>query len=397
MQKNIQFETHNDLYYLNQLHRRTYHQDMQPRQLLQNKIISQQSSCLYKPLSHWINATRLSLHKVDQFQDPRQIEEIFHHSIVIFIALENYKYAREICYSQIQTFTHWSNKTKNTDLLKYVFKPWMQLIQINRLEGNLYDACEKLKTLNINDDAEIMIGENKLLTYALHQALHNDPILYNEIYKLSVVEKIHLYLASQRYSELITYTNHLNDMQYFIQEAQVVAYANMGKMKETFRVLKHSVCQNITKNPALLLRELELQLALGFNRLESSTLDFLYQLFMSPDYFTHPVPMILHLAWIMQKTGMSKKAIELAHFCHELTIQSGDEVLKAECLVMLFDWSDSESKKKIEDLMIIHYFNTRYVVARKKMIYCFKDLKFVETQHHDDATLLFEDLLAFNI
>lgn len=89
-------------------------------------------------------------------------------------------------------------------------------------------------------------------------------------------------------------------------------------------------------------------------------------------------------------------AVRLAEYCHVLAVQAEDEPLQAESLIQLYQLiQDRERKQKIEDLMIIHYFNTRYAISREKMLSCYQDLKFVEHQyHHDELTSLFEDCLS---
>jgi hypothetical protein len=95
---------------------------------------------------------------------------------------------------------------------------------------------------------------------------------------------------------------------------------------------------------------------------------------------------------------MTEQTQKLLYFCLEAANRLGDELLIAECLVMLYELiADKNAKNILEDLMIKHYHHTQYVVARKKMLSCFQDLKYVENNSiHQEMLPLFEDLLHFN-
>lgn len=377
------------------------------QQILQNQLISPQPNHLYKSISTWASELRCTLHDIHnkkhyQNTDVR-IADVFNQSAVIFMGLEQYKHAREICYSQIKFFTHWSMQSNADHLLKYIFQPWIHLIQINRLEGNRYDAFDKLNALHLTHHTEMIIGENKILREKLYQALNQDSALYKCILNQALLERIKLSLEGQQYQELITFIENKKILhELFIKEAQAIAFANMGKSQNAFIILSQDYSnRNLQRNPVLYLRELEMRLSLGDEHVVK-TLDLQYETswsFININTITiDQMIFMLHAAVIMQKAGLGQ-AIKLAYFCLRAAIKIGDEVLKAKSLMLLHDWvEDIKDRKKIEDLMIEHYFVTQYAGVREKMLYFFNELKHVEKRYDcSEATLLFEDLLAFDL
>lgn len=386
--------------------------DIEQPEVLQNQLISLQSYWPNKSLTDWAGELKNSIEEVHyqpcKSKFSAHIAEIFDNAIRIFMALENYIYARELAYSQIQLFTNWSKKIGVTDLLKYVFNPWMQLIRINRLEGNIYDAFEKLNALNLAE-SKIVMGENKFLTQSLYQSLQQDFIMLNEVQTQSVLERIKLCFESRQYAKLITYiedrlTYFIDVPEIIIQEAKIIAYANVGKIHDALKIImKNKSHPHRGKDMIFTLREYELQLAAGLSPYRSNTLDLIEewacQLVKTPSLTINNIIFILQAVRVMKMAGEAEKCMPLIYSCLEAEIVKNDEVLKADCLICLYDLAlDADKKKMVEDLMITHYFNTQYVSARKKMLHAFKDLKYVENKYnHDNMTSLFEDLLAFNI
>ena len=247
--------------------------------------------------------------------------------------------------------------------MKYFFQPWMHLIQINRLEGNIYDAFDKLNMLNLHQHPDMYIGENKILRKKLFQALDQDAVLYNSIMSQSILEQIYLHLEGQQYQKLISFIETKNDLlnRIVIQEAQIIAYANMGKVQQAFHVLSKNCIHN---HPVLNLRELELKLSLGDDKDVIETLGLLYKTswsLINPNSVSlEKILFLLHAAAMMQMAGLIMQAISLTYFCLEASDRMGDEVLQANSLIWLHAWViDTQERKKIEDLMISLYFTTQ--------------------------------------
>jgi hypothetical protein len=386
--------------------------DIQPKILLENKLIVPSSYFLSKPLPEWLkevqNAIEVMYMDRRQIENAAQIAGIFNQATLICLALSHFKYAREIAYSQIHLFTNASKKYDANHLLKYIFQPWLFLVQIDRAEENIYDAFQKINALNFFHPWKIIQRENESLIKLIYFSLNQDPLLNKKIIMQSLIEKTKLYLKSRQYTELIDFieSNKLqfsNAQEVIIREAQAIAYANLGKPSQAMSVLQADrMHENAGKDPVLMLRVLEMQLSLGINKTLVTNLNSFYEaIFNSMNLAKFTIghlPFILHAVRVMQTAGLIEKAVKLSYFCLDMAVKMQDEILTADSLISLYGLAnDAASRKIIEDLMISHYFNTQYVAARQKMLACFAELKYVEIKHYDDEIRpIFEDLLAFN-
>jgi hypothetical protein len=153
----------------------------------------------------------------------------------------------------------------------------------------------------------------------------------------------------------------------------------------------------------LKLREYEMRIQLTRDKTTMTKLNKQYLVCMNliklSDVRVHDIIFALHTARVMQIMGATMNLSRLIYFCLEAAINLNDEILKAECLIRLYGLTlDLKAKKIVEDLMIKHYYQTQYLEARKKMLSCLEDLKYVETKNNDQTMKpLFEDILALSL
>jgi len=417
MQKNIKSYHWSASLYTNQLAHDRYRYDMSNvmthKAFLKNKLLSPQDNVVRKSLEWWLNELRSAIRdgylQGSKLNDAATVAEIFNHATLVFISLGNFKYAREICYSQIQRFIEWGNNSNNHQLLKYVFQPWINLVRIDRLEGSIYDAFDKLNILIPEKKKEVTLNDNTQLTKILYTAINQDVDMNQTIMAQSVLERINLYLYTKQYIELIQFVekrqcNVINSSMLFCQEASAVAYANLGNIKKAVDLLTY---KKLNPDPIveriLLLRFCELQIIMSdSNGNNFHDLDYLYQLSLniinSQHVNSNDIIFLLHTAQIMLALNGKDKTITLVYYCLEASSKIGDEVLEAESLVLLYELVlDPVAKQRVEDLMITHYFNTQYVEARKIMLSGCPDLKYVEKKSDSNEIIaLYNDLLAFS-
>lgn len=359
------------------------------KELLKNNLLSPKDRIVRKPLLPWIRELRIAMH--DLFDQPRTmfcaetLADIYSQATWILLSMDNRKYAREICYSQIQMFITWSHSSQNNRLLKYVFQPWITLSRIDRLEKNFCDAMNKLEVLRYSDGKT----NHVMNTY-------------------STLEQIKIYLHAKRYTELIKFIEceEMNAIHYhnlFLQEALIIAYANTEKVHEALQVISYAKSYAPHARHIFNLRECEIYVSLERKNNAVKQIYSLYHLALklikNAQCHVKDIVFGLHTAHVMKMAAMNDEAIKLAYFCLEASEKMNDALLKSESLVMLYDLiSEPEGKKLVENLMIEHYFQTQYVVAREQMLASFHDLKHVESkQNQEEMTSLFEDLLTFSL
>jgi|GEM_PF-3224835 hypothetical protein len=363
-------------------------------------------------LSQQARDLRVSLdHVAVQAEKSRQaalIAQLFQHSILLFIACGNMKYAREICYSLIQGFIKWSNRIGNFHLLKYVFQAWINLIKIDRLDGNFYDAFNKLNILQPVNCLVQTRGENNLLMALLYDALNQDAEIKQAVMKQCFIERIRLCLITSQFAELHRLTEaRLENTAWvhapFCKEARVISLTRMGRTDEALHLLIYSKKFNydLTVQRIFQLRKCEIYLYCD-RTIPSADFAFLQHLVMNSiskrGVQAVDIIIAINAARIMHASGMIEDAIRLANFCLDASTQLVDDVLKADSLSLLHGIdNDSGSRRVIEDLMVMHYYETQFYLARQKLLSSFPDLKYVEHSHKkDEFTPLFEDLLSFS-
>ncbi len=303
-------------------------------------------------------------------------------------------------------FLKWSNKTNHPQLLTFVFQPWVNLIRIDRLLGHWDSALNKLNALTDTHDASVMVNENKMSTYLFHVLNVKDDNrgVMNQI----LWERIKLYLHAQQYTELIQFIENsqqdiVNSRTGWVQEALTIGLVNVGKHDEALQLLTRAKSHPDVPDAHIFnLRECELRMLLKQYHYQVGDLTGLshtsLRLLRDDPMNVNAVLIGLHTADLLKTCDMMEEAIKLIYFCLETTESIKDELLKAECLVLLYQYiPDLEGKRIIENLMIEHYYQTQYSAARRKMQACFHDLKYVENKYqHDDMTPLFEDLLILS-
>lgn len=374
-----------------------------PKPLLCNKLISSQRYATNKSLTAWADEIKFLLNEIycqgRKLKYATQLADVYNQAVRLFIALDNFKCARELCYTQIKTFVHWSVKSNFSQIKKYIFQPWINLIRMDRLDGNMYDAFNKLNAL---------ANKNQCAIASSYESLSQDCNMYRMIMTKSILERIKLCFATHQYNEMLEFIHNkkiciTQSYSIFIQEACAVIYANTGKINEAFSILNH---QKINIHPTaervLRLRECEMRVHLARDASVIKDMECLYQLacqlLNSNLVNINDIIFAIHTGRVLQILARIENTQKLLYFCLEAANRLGDELLIAECLVMLYELvKDQKAKNIIENLMIKHYHHTQYVVARKKMLSCFSDLKYVETNSINQEMIpLFEDLLYFD-
>lgn len=408
MQKNIKLAK--TLHHVNSFDQSGMLNFNRKKELLKNKLFHPQERILNRPILPWVRELRMSIQ--DLFTQSKKsmraecVAEIYNHAALIFHSLGNSKYARDACYSQIQLFIHWSKQKHDAHYLQPVFETWINLSRIDRLEGNVNDALNKLDVIDFTPSKTASAGD-KLFSQFVHKAMDNVDIR-RRVMRYSLLERIKACLHAKRYDELIKFIEHKQDSdlylpQTMVQEALIIALANTGKINQALDLLKQAkLYADCQLKPIFDLREYEIRAVLTHEFVGSHGLGFLHRLSLdllkAKTMSGHDILFSLHTAYVMKITGLLEEAIKLIYFCLEASESVEDDLLKAQSLVMLYDFiSDPEGKNIIENLMIEHYFETQYVLARKKMLASFYDLKYVEHKvNMDEVTALYEDLLAFS-
>ncbi len=365
--------------------------------LLQNKLISPQPYFICRPLSLMASELRQSLLYSSQ-QNHSEVAEIFNRTIMVMIHSQQFAMARELCYTQIDLYIRESSRINKMDLLKFIFQPWLHLIRIHGINDNYHEAIQQLNVLNLTFPVSVFNGENKLLQEKIYQSLNQDDGLRKSIITQTMLERIRLYLRAHRYAELLNYLEEEQKrfaltQEGFIQEARAIAYANTADIKKAMNLFAYK--------PALKLRELEMRLSLQEDHVKTR-LQKLYEYYFSvfnPSIITcqHIIHM-LHAALLMQKASLYKQATDLTHDCLDAAIKIGDEVLQAECLVLLQEMATNETQKQaLHNNMRTLFQQSEYKIVQDKIKFYFNDLeKKPVAAFATETARLFEDLLAFD-
>lgn len=330
-----------------------------------------------------------------------EIAKIYDQAVEVFLALDDIKSAREICYSQIHLFILWSYQFKEASLFKYALTPWLNLARIDRLEGFFDEAVSKLSTLNISDKLK---DDHKVwINQLVHDIIHSNNEVKQSIKVACLLERIKIFLSEKNYLSLIAFlkTEFLGaEIKHpIIQEALAIAYANTGRFFKALDLLAWAKSSADTFSAQVFfLRECEIKSMLRKNiftdvhLLYSQTLTFLNK---KPT--DQHIKFGLHTVYVLNKANFKEEAAQLAYFCLRTAVTSSNELLKAESLILLNELiTEYEGRNLIENLMIKHYFQTQHMIARKKMLKEFQGLQYVETNNAKElADLLLEKLLSF--
>jgi len=387
----------------------TYHSVPMTKEILKNILLFSESRIINKPILPWANELIASLGDLMTQRDKRgnaaSIAKIYNQAAHIFLALDDIRSARELCYSQIQLFIGWSQKSGNYALLKHIVEPWVNLSCMDRLEGNSGDAFNKLALLSIQDESPMREGHP--LKQLLRDIIKADENIHHFVKSACLLEPVKYYLIHKQYEALITFVEakqETESMEYDLplQEALIVSLANTGKMNRAFDLLNH--CRSSYSRSAsavFVLRECEMNVYL--NKPVFAELQALYKRAFRSFHLgylnTAKILHAMHTAHVIHQAGLSEMAAKLGYCCVEAAERINDECLKAESLVLLYELIDqTEGRQIVEDLMIEHYFTTRYAAARKHMINVFPDLRHVESRREEVDALpaLFEELLMFS-
>lgn len=345
---------------------------------------------LHKPILSWINEVRANIHSLScsshDLTTLAQMANVFSDAIMIFIALDQFQTAREICYSQIQLFLKWARQTKQWQLLTHTFLPWLHLIRIDRLSKNYYAALTKIQALH-NTSAAIKLD-----------SLPNEDI---KIY--SSIEYIQIGLMLRRF----------NDLDHYIQHQQNISNSDKNILYEgKFLSLIHSgQYQAANHYLAMLQPLLGPEISYVF-KLRAAELDLItgnpYGARHSRDLYFHAMDLanfatvkdvlfILHVIQVLQGFQLVTEALELAYACLIAARKLNDDWLLAESLIMLARLVNTKKEKAVADAMIKHYCQTQYAGARKNLLLCYPDLKYVEKRNcESEAVSLFEELLTLS-
>lgn len=393
MKKNIKEIKWKNLYLLpNSNIKNNFHLNT-ARPLLKNKLLSAYHPVVKKPLAVWAKQLNADIHEIKslrtKYLHAEKIASLFQQAAFIFQSMEQMKQAKDIFYTQIQAFILGSDKYKEHHLLKYVFPAWMGLIRTDRKQGNIYEAFEKINRLTY---------ENKM-----YECLHVDTEMKTGIQDSSIIEKIKLYLLTCQYLKLSEFIE--NNQIYLslacqdlVNEALVVAYVNSNRMVNACKIFSHAGnSYNVLK-----LRECEMLIKFHKNN-EVIDINRLCSTLMSLNIRSNEMKMkqlvfSLRLIDFMKTMDMIESAGRLANYCLQSALKMNDEGLIGDSLIASYSLSlQDNEKKEIENLMIIHYFNTQYEDTRRKMLQYFPDLKHVEkNENNHEAIFLYENLLTFS-
>ena len=397
--KSDQYPGHGDISYISH-----------NKQLLNNVLLTARNQSFSKPVNYYVNELKTLMKTL--FARPGagichdRVAEVYDRAVMVFIAIGNYRYAREICYSLIQIFLGWGKKSENNSLLKYVFQPWINLIRIDRLEGNFHAAHNKINALNMAEASILIMDDNQLLTRALCHVIRQDTETGQTISASIAIERVRAYLDAHHYHEIIHYIPSraivgVSKHQIIQQEGLMIALANTGKVSDALNVLGNvRSCPDRGVMRIFHLREFELLTTVaGKDVSHKEIINFFkmaLNLFNANHVSVKDISSGLHAASIIKHTGYTEHAIKLAYECLAAAERNSDEILKAESLVLLYELViEAEGKAIIEDIMIDLYFHTQYAQVRRVLLRSFADLGYVETREDvDEFDALYEYLLV---
>lgn len=346
-----------------------------------------------------INQVRHKAHAAERIAD------IYNQAAWLMFSSGDVHAARELCYSQIQLFIAWRHRMRQAGLLKYVFQPWINLCRFDRYTGQTDDALKKITTLQCQQYDEIVIGSNTLLTHELQKLLRNDADLHAAVDHAVSLEPIKACLAAGRYDDVLTFAalGHQNpSLQSAIYEAQIIALVNGGNRRDAEALLVYAENQATPDlKPIFYLRRCEMDSQLMFDEWRMDVqllLDWSVERLAAPHIRIDDIQFVLHAVHVIRQMEMTNEALKFLYFCLEASIQMNDEILKAECLIGLYDLIERvEGRKLIENLMIEHYHHTQYSYAKSRLLSCFPDLRYVEGgQNGSLMASLVDDLLIFS-
>lgn len=379
-------------------------------EILKNKLLSPQDRVVYGSLSQWSSELISAIQLIDVYSENEinydKIADIFNNAALILFCIGDVKSARELCYSQIQMFVSLGKKSGNSHLYQYVFMPWINLIRIDRLEGKFSDAMNKLNMLSATNNMKIKVADDSLATYLMADRAELDADAYLLIKNAVTFEFVKIYLETHQYAELIHYIersidNAAHENRSIFHEAMILALANTGRMNDANEWLRcvRPYSSLLGKN-IFLLRDCEMRLKFNDDCHEELQYLAAFSLCELQSKFINinEIMFAMQTANVMCESSGKDEAIKLLYFCLEAADKLNDEVLTAECMILLYQHlRGSEGGILIENLMIDHYVKTQYGFVRKQMLACFSELKLVECKHsHAVMTTLFEELLSFS-
>lgn len=378
MQKKLQHHI------FNHLHLKNVH-----KEILTPTLFTSQDSILHKSIPNWITELTETL----QHPTLEELAHIFTDAIMIFMALDKFQHAREVCYAQIQLFIHLGRTTRK--LLKYTFTPWLNLIRIDRLTKNYHAALNKINALNLASGAGILTGENRFLTRALQDALILDPISLSEMKTASVTEFIKMNFIMKRYHELIQFIHYQHNEsgihKPILYEAKLIALMNSGRNIDARQYLE--MLKPILHGKNIYLFKLR-ACEMGYADANDLYLFACESLNIS-NINVHDVIYVLHVVRLLVKAGSLTNGYVLASLALKAAQVLQDDWLITEAMLALYQLADKNERHEIEYSLIKHYFHTQYVAARNKMLQHYPNLKYVERQDCQvQAISLYEKLLT---
>lgn len=381
-------------------------------EIIANKLLHPEDRIVHKSLIQWANELMLALKSIessaDNIEQAERIAGIFNNAAFIFYSLNDVTAARELCYSQIQMFLNWGKQLRNNVYQKFVFQPWVNLIRIDRLEKNYEAALVKINILNPSAMAEMQVGATKVAVESLYDVLRDDEDIISLVTTCSLSETIKCMLANRQYESLIQFIEkNKRDIRKqhhaLFDEAYAIAVANNGNINAALAVLEQA---RLSSNPAMMhifsLRESEMLSRLGRKHEALIQLRILSryvaQKFSYESINMNDINFGLHTVNVLRQMGNKREAIDLVYFCLLASEKIHDEMMKANCLVMLHEMiSKEKGKRLIESMLREHYAATQYHVARKRMAKTYPDLyKLDNNVQAPTFHVLFEELLIFS-
>lgn len=355
---------------------------------------------LTNKLRHELDA----LHRIEKQETWYELLSDIYHQAILLMSMAGYQqWARDLSYTQIQLFIAWGYHDLKSHLLKQVFQPWLDLIDIDIQQRHLFDAFDKLNIM-LKQHRFIIKDENIRLRNRLHYALHTDLHLSRHVLRQGMCRRIQLHLILQQYSELIHYLEHdpiptLFSLDSVVMEARFIAYVNSGQQSRVNSLL--GSIQNYSDDiiHILRLRECEWMIMQDHQQandhLRELTQSFSKRL-MEGHVRIVDVVYALHAASLLEKIEDRLGALDTIENAYLAAQKIVHQPLQAECLVKIYGLTLSgHQKEKIENRMITLYFESCYDSVRKLLLNCNPDLRFVECRAHEETLFhLYDDLWA---
>lgn len=324
---------------------------------------------------------RQRIHRCHQQRaSDKQVMRVYLEAASIMLDCHRYKEARDICYSLLQCLTSRYSSTHSETLLALQKVAWLQLVKIDRVEGNYLDAFQKIKIVKSTCD---------------------DNNLYDVF-----VESIKLRFSTSQFSavsdEIECHSPHFIEAhQAVIAEALAISYIRQQASGQASHVL--TLAESAATGIEKLILNWRLSEAIHQSRqaIRDPLMTMSTTMLVMLDSRNTPsqeLNFALYLSQWLRLLGEDALACRLLYAVLKRADYTGDELLKAKSLARLYDIvNTAEAKRIIEDVMIHLYHHTHYLSARQIMLSVYEELKFVEVKNQPYYLDLLIDELVINV